>query len=221
MFNQIIPLKYAAPLYLLSVLLFGCVEQKKHSSMSENIANGDVAFRDTATFGTGCFWCTEALFERLEGVTNVVSGYAGSKVPNPSYEEVTSGTTGAAEVCQITFDPNVISYQDLLKVFWEVHDPTTLNRQGNDVGPQYRSVIFFHDKEQEALAKEFKRRLNESGAWDKPVVTAIEPLSNFYAAENYHQDYYINNIRQPYCQYVIKPKMEKFERVFKDKLKAD
>ncbi|MCU7695116.1 peptide-methionine (S)-S-oxide reductase MsrA [Haoranjiania flava] len=189
--------------------------------MSENIANGDVAFTDTATFGTGCFWCTEALFERLEGVTNVVSGYAGSKVPNPSYEEVTSGTTGAAEVCQITFDPNVISYQDLLKVFWEVHDPTTLNRQGNDVGPQYRSVIFFHDKEQEALAKEFKRRLNESGAWDKPVVTAIEPLSNFYAAENYHQDYYINNIRQPYCQYVIKPKMEKFERVFKDKLKAD
>lgn len=189
--------------------------------MSENIGNGDVAYSDTATFGTGCFWCTEALFERLKGVSLVVSGYAGSKIPNPSYEEVSSGSTDAAEVCQITYDPNVITYQELLKVFWEVHDPTTLNRQGNDVGTQYRSVVFFHNKQQEELANEFKQRLDKSGAFDAPIVTAIEPFSNFYPAENYHQDYYINNMRQPYCQYVIKPKMDKFEKAFEDKLKEN
>ncbi len=187
--------------------------------MNETILEGDAKFIDTATFGSGCFWCTEAFFERLNGVKNVVSGYAGSKIENPTYEQVSTGTTGAVEVCQIAFDPTVISYEELLKVFWEVHDPTTLNRQGNDIGPQYRSVIFFHNTQQEALAKEYKDRVDKSGAWDKPVVTAIEPFSNFYTAENYHQDYYINNMRQPYCQYVIKPKMDKFEKVFAEKLK--
>ena len=204
---------------MLAVFAIGCMEQRKHSTMNENVLDGDAKFIDTATFGSGCFWCTEAFFERLNGVRNVVSGYAGSNVENPTYEQVSTGTTGAAEVCQIAYDPTIISYEELLKVFWEVHDPTTLNRQGNDIGPQYRSVIFFHNKQQEALAREYKDRVNKSGAWDKPVVTAIEPFSNFYIAENYHQDYYINNMRQPYCQYVIKPKMDKFEKVFADKLK--
>ncbi len=207
------------PLCILAVFTLGCMEQRKHSTMNETILEGDAKFIDTATFGSGCFWCTEAFFERLNGVKNVVSGYAGSKIENPTYEQVSTGTTGAVEVCQIAFDPTVISYEELLKVFWEVHDPTTLNRQGNDIGPQYRSVIFFHNTQQEALAKEYKDRVDKSGAWDKPVVTAIEPFSNFYVAENYHQDYYINNMRQPYCQYVIKPKMDKFEKVFAEKLK--
>lgn len=206
-------------LSFLAIMSVGCMEQRKQSTMNENVLEGDAKFIDTATFGTGCFWCTEALFERLDGVKNVVSGYAGGEVENPTYEQVSTGTTGAAEVCQIAFDPTVISFEELLKVFWEVHDPTTLNRQGNDIGTQYRSVIFFHNKQQEDLAREYKDRVDKSGAWDNPVVTAIEPYSTFYQAENYHQDYYINNMRQPYCQYVIKPKMDKFEKAFEDKLK--
>ena len=206
-------------LSFLAMMSVGCMEQRKQSTMNENVLEGDAKFIDTATFGTGCFWCTEALFERLNGVKNVVSGYAGGSVENPTYEQVSTGTTGAAEVCQIAFDPTVISFEELLKVFWEVHDPTTLNRQGNDIGTQYRSVIFFHNKQQEDLAREYKDRVDKSGAWDNPVVTAIEPYSTFYEAENYHQDYYINNMRQPYCQYVIKPKMDKFEKAFEDKLK--
>ncbi len=206
-------------LSFLAIMSVGCMEQRKQSTMNENILEGDAKFIDTATFGTGCFWCTEALFERLDGVKNVVSGYAGGEVENPTYEQVSTGTTGAAEVCQIAFDPTVISFEELLKVFWEVHDPTTLNRQGNDIGTQYRSVIFFHNKQQEDLAREYKDRVDKSGAWDNPIVTAIEPYSTFYEAENYHQDYYINNMRQPYCQYVIKPKMDKFEKAFEDKLK--
>lgn len=206
-------------LSFLAIMSVGCMEQRKQSTMNENVLEGDAKFIDTATFGTGCFWCTEALFERLNGVKNVVSGYAGGSVENPTYEQVSTGTTGAAEVCQIAFDPTVISYEELLKVFWEVHDPTTLNRQGNDIGTQYRSVIFFHNKQQEDLAREYKDRVDKSGAWDNPIVTAIEPYSTFYEAENYHQDYYINNMRQPYCQYVIKPKMDKFEKAFEDKLK--
>lgn len=206
-------------LSFLAIMSVGCMEQRKQSTMNENVLEGDAKFIDTATFGTGCFWCTEALFERLNGVKNVVSGYAGGSVENPTYEQVSTGTTGAAEVCQIAFDPTVISFEELLKVFWEVHDPTTLNRQGNDIGTQYRSVIFFHNKQQEDLAREYKDRVDKSGAWDNPIVTAIEPYSTFYEAENYHQDYYINNMRQPYCQYVIKPKMDKFEKAFEDKLK--
>ena len=172
-----------------------------------------------ATFGSGCFWCTEAVFERLNGVYKVVSGYAGGTVENPTYEQVCTGKTGHAEVTQITYDPSVLSYDELLEVFWKTHDPTTLNRQGNDVGTQYRSVIFYHNEEQKQLAEKYKEELNKSGAWDKPIVTEISPFTNFYPAEGYHQDYYKNNPHQGYCAFVIAPKVEKFEKVFKDKLK--
>ena len=172
-----------------------------------------------ATFGSGCFWCTEAIFERLNGVVKVESGYSGGKVENPTYEEVCTGTTGHAEVTQITYDPSVISFDELLEVFWKTHDPTTLNRQGNDVGTQYRSVIFYQNEEQKELAEKYKEELDKSGAWDNPIVTEISPFTNFYPAEGYHQDYYENNPAQPYCSFVITPKIEKFEKVFKDKLK--
>jgi len=174
---------------------------------------------DTATFGTGCFWCTEALFQQLEGVLKVTSGYSGGHVANPTYEEVCSMTTGHAEVIQVVYDPAAISYDELLEVFWKTHDPTTPNRQGNDVGPQYRSVIFFHSEEQGAKAAHYKAELDKSGAFDHPIVTAIEPYKNFYPAENYHQDYFNKNGSQPYCYYVIRPKVEKFQKVFKNKLR--
>lgn len=174
---------------------------------------------EIATFGSGCFWCTEAVFERVNGVLSVVSGYSGGTVENPSYEQVCTGKTGYAEVIQITYDPNIITYPELLEIFWKTHDPTTLNKQGNDVGTQYRSVIFYHNEEQKQLAEEYKKKLNESGAWDKPLVTEIVPFKNFYKAEGYHQNYYENNPNQRYCSFVIAPKIEKFEKVFKDRLK--
>ncbi len=175
---------------------------------------------DTATFGTGCFWCTEAIFQELKGVYKVTSGYSGGSVKNPSYEDVCSGTTGHAECLQIIYDPKVISFDELLEVFWESHDPTTLNRQGNDVGTQYRSVIFYHDAGQKRKAEEYKMKLDKSGAYNNPIVTEITPFSHFYAAENYHQDYYRLHGSQPYCTFVIRPKVEKFEKVFKNKLKT-
>ena len=175
----------------------------------------------TATFGNGCFWCTEAIFQELEGVSKVVSGYAGGKVKDPTYKEVCSGLTGHAEVIRLTYDPAVISYEELLEVFWKTHDPTTLNRQGNDVGTQYRSVIFYHDQEQKTLAEKYKKALDESGAWDDPIVTEIAEISNYSDAEDYHQNYFDLNGTQPYCQYVIQPKVEKFKKVFKDKLKSN
>jgi len=174
---------------------------------------------DTATFGTGCFWCTEAIFQELDGVLKATSGYSGGNVENPTYKEVCEGTTGHAEVIQVVYDPSKITYDDLLKAFWQSHDPTTLNRQGNDVGPQYRSVIFYHNDEQKEKAEKYKAELDKSKAFDNPIVTEISPYSKFYVAENYHQDYYNNNGSQPYCYYVIKPKLEKFNKVFKDKLK--
>lgn len=174
---------------------------------------------DTATFGTGCFWCTEAIFEQLNGVLKVSSGYSGGHVNNPTYKDVCDGTTGHAEVVQVVYDPEKISYDELLEVFWQTHDPTTLNRQGNDVGTQYRSAIFYHNDEQKQKAEKYKTELNASGAFKNPIVTEISPFSKFFVAENYHQDYYINNGSQPYCYYVIKPKMEKFQKVFKDKIK--
>jgi peptide-methionine (S)-S-oxide reductase len=174
---------------------------------------------DTATFGTGCFWCTEAVFQQLEGVLKVSSGYSGGHVANPSYEEVCSKTTGHAEVCQVIYDPSKISFDELLEVFWQTHDPTTLNQQGNDVGPQYRSVIFYHNDDQRKRSEHYKAELDKSGAFGKPIVTAVEPYKNFYVAENYHQNYYNNNGSQPYCYYVIRPKVEKFQKVFKNKLR--
>ena len=176
---------------------------------------------DTATFGTGCFWCTEAVFQELKGVVKAVSGYTGGHVAHPSYEEVCSGTTGHAEALQITYDPAVITFDELLEVFWEAHDPTTLNRQGNDVGTQYRSAIFYHNAEQKEKAEHYKEKLNKSGAYDKPIVTEITAFSKFYPAEDYHQDYFRLHGSQPYCQLVIRPKVEKFEKVFKDKLKKN
>ena len=175
---------------------------------------------DTATLGTGCFWCTEAVFEQLEGVISVTSGYAGGHVPNPSYKAVCTGETGHAECVQIIYDTSKISFDELLEVFWQVHDPTTLNRQGGDVGTQYRSVIFYHDDEQKQKAEKYKTELDKSGAYDNPIVTTLEPFTRFYKAENYHQEYYeLNKASNPYCSIVIQPKLEKFEKVFKDKLK--
>jgi peptide-methionine (S)-S-oxide reductase len=174
---------------------------------------------ETATFGEGCFWCTESFFQRLEGVLQVKSGYGGGFVENPTYEQVCDKTTGHVELAQIVFDPSKISYDELLEVFWKTHDPTTMNQQGNDIGPQYRRVIFYHNQEQKEKAEKYKAALEKSGAWDKPIVTAIEPFKNFYPAENYHQNYYNDNQNQGYCRFVIRPKLEKFEHVFKNKLK--
>ncbi len=173
---------------------------------------------DTATFGTGCFWCTEALFQELKGVVKVTSGYMGGTVPNPSYEEVCTGTTGHAECLQIVYDPAVISYDELLEAFWESHDPTTLNRQGNDIGTQYRSAIFYHTEEQHQKAEHYKAELNKQGAYPNPIVTEITAATTFYPAEDYHQNYYNDHGSQPYCYLVIRPKVEKFEKAFADKL---
>lgn len=174
---------------------------------------------EVATFGAGCFWCTEAQFQVLKGVEKVESGYAGGTVPHPTYRQVCTGNTGHAEVSNIYYDPSVISYEQLLAAFWMAHDPTQLNRQGNDVGTQYRSVIFYHNDEQKKLAEEYKEKLNKENVYGKPVVTEISPAPTFYKAEDYHQNYYNENGDQPYCQFVIRPKLEKFQKVFKDQLK--
>lgn len=170
----------------------------------------------TATLGGGCFWCLEAVFQRLPGVKSVVSGYAGGDVREPDYREVCTGNTGHAEVVQIEFDPHELSYAELLDVFFHTHDPTTLNRQGNDVGTQYRSVIFYRDDEQKRIAQQTKQRLEESGEFDAPIVTQIAPLPEFFSAEDYHQDYFRNNPRQSYCQFVIRPKLEKFRSWYEE-----
>jgi len=174
---------------------------------------------ERATFGGGCFWCTEAVFERLEGVEEVIAGYAGGEKENPSYEEVSSGRTEYAEVIQISYDPEKISYEELLEVFWNTHDPTTPNRQGPDVGPQYRSVIFYHDETQKRLAQASKTKVGASRKYKDSIVTEILPLKNFFKAEEYHQNYYRSNPQAPYCQVVVNPKLEKLEKEFKEKLK--
>lgn len=184
-----------------------------------NVNAQSKAKTEKATFGMGCFWCTEAIFQQLKGVKKVESGYSGGTVSNPTYEDVSSGQTGHAEVIQVTYDPAVISYKDLLEVFWKMHDATTLNRQGADVGTQYRSVIFYSNANQKSLAEKYKNELNGQNAFGKPAVTQIAPLKNFYKAEDYHQNYYKLNGSQPYCRIVIKPKMDKLEKIFKDKLK--
>lgn len=172
-----------------------------------------------ATFGTGCFWCTEAVFQRLEGVVQVESGYSGGKLKNPTYKEICSGLTGHAEVVQVTYDPQKISFESLLEIFWQTHDPTTLNRQGNDVGTQYRSVIFFHDEVQKQLAEEYKQNLESEKVFDQTIVTEIAPVSIFYKAEDYHQNYFNQNGNAPYCTYIVQPKVEKFKKVFSEKIK--
>ncbi|MCB0731231.1 MAG: peptide-methionine (S)-S-oxide reductase MsrA [Ignavibacteriae bacterium] len=174
---------------------------------------------EVATFGNGCFWCTEAIFEKLNGVISAVSGYSGGHKENPTYKEVCTGETGHAEVLQITYDPKIISFEELLEVFWKTHDPTTLNRQGNDVGTQYRSAIFYHNEEQKKLAADYKAKLTKAEIFEDPIVTEITKFDKFYPAENYHQDYYEQNKSQPYCSLVITPKVEKFKKIFKDKLR--
>jgi peptide-methionine (S)-S-oxide reductase len=172
-----------------------------------------------ATFGAGCFWCVEAVFQDLEGVKKVVSGYEGGKIKNPTYKEICTGTTGHAEVIQVTYDPTIVDFNTLLEVFFTTHDPTTLNRQGNDKGTQYRSVIFYHTDEQKRLAEAGKIAAGHTGAWRDPIVTEISPSAIFYPAENYHQNFYNDNESYPYCQFVVAPKVAKFRKDFKEKLK--
>jgi len=174
---------------------------------------------ELATFGGGCFWCTEAIFERVKGVQSVVSGYSGGHVPNPTYKQVTSGTTGHAEVVQISYDPAEVSYLDLLEIFFRTHDPTTLNRQGADVGTQYRSIVLYHNEEQRAIAMDVIKQLDQEEIWQDPIVTTVESFKAFYDAEEYHQEYYENNPNVGYCRVVITPKVDKFEKLFRDKLK--
>lgn len=197
------------------------LKKMNQENVNVKVETPPVVKSSIATFGAGCFWCVEAVFQKLKGVDNVESGYMGGKTKDPSYKDVCTGLTGHAEVCQITFNPQKISFEELLEVFWKTHDPTTLNRQGNDVGTQYRSAIFFHDDTQKAIAQKYKEELNTSGAFDAPIVTTFEPASVFYKAENYHQDYFNLNGSNPYCQLVVKPKVEKFQKVFKDKVKKD
>jgi peptide-methionine (S)-S-oxide reductase len=198
--------------------LISCDQKMESSESKEQLISSNKTM-DTATFGAGCFWCVEAQFQLLDGVISVRSGFEGGHVKNPAYREVCNGTTGHAEVVEIVYDPAKISYEEMLAAFWQTHDPTQLNRQGNDIGTQYRSVIFYHNEKQKELAEKYKRDLNASGAWDKPIVTEISPAAVFYKADDYHQNYYNENGDQPYCSYVIQPKVEKFRKVFKDKLK--
>jgi len=210
-------MKFVSALFF-SVLIVQLSNSRQNNSKKNTM---NTSTTDTATFGTGCFWCTEAIYKELDGVISVMPGYAGGQTENPTYKEVCSGETGHAECTQIVYDPSKISYDDLLEVFWQVHDPTTLNRQGADVGTQYRSVIFYHNDEQKRLAEKYKTELDRSGAYDKPIVTQIAPLEKFYPAENYHKDYYeYNKDKNPYCSIVIRPKLEKFRKVFKEKLKS-
>lgn len=174
---------------------------------------------ETATLGAGCFWCVEAVFQDLKGVQSVVSGYMGGSVKKPTYREVCTGLTGHAEVVQIQFDPAILSFEDVLKVFWHTHNPTTLNRQGADVGTQYRSAIFYHNEEQREVAERSRTETDASGLWDSPIVTEIVPATDFYIAEDYHQNYFKDNTMQPYCQVVINPKVVKFRKEFAGKLK--
>lgn len=200
---------------LASTLACSQPSEMNHTPPSMENAN-PLSSLSSATFGGGCFWCTEAVFAELKGVTKVISGYSGGKIKNPTYKEICSGLTGHAEVIRVEYDPAQISYEELLEVFFLTHDPTTLNRQGNDVGTQYRSVVFYHDEQQKAAAERI--RTEAQVHWKKPIVTEISQLTNFYEAENYHQDYYANNPFQPYCAFVISPKLEKFRKDFKNKL---
>lgn len=206
---------------LLVFLILGssCGQQNNPSSVNAMSNQTAPEGSKLATFGSGCFWCTEAIFLDVKGVLKVESGYSGGTVKNPTYKQVCTGTTGHAEVIQLTYDPAIISFEELLEIFWHTHDPTTLNRQGNDVGPQYRSVIFYHDEEQRKLAEHYKKRLMEEKVYDNPVVTEITPFETFYVAEDYHQNYYALNGNAPYCTFVIQPKLEKFRKVFAEKLK--
>ena len=207
---------------IISIGISACAQQspKKDVGIGKQ-TNKKTMATEKITLGSGCFWCTEAIFQQVNGVIKVTSGYSGGHVVNPTYDQICEKNTGHAEVCQLDYDPAVVSIDEILEVFWQTHDPTTVDRQGNDVGPQYRSVVFYHNELQKERAQFLKQELNKSGAFDGPIVTTIEPFSNYYIAENYHQDYYNRNGNQPYCYFVIRPKMEKFEKAFKNKMKAN
>jgi peptide-methionine (S)-S-oxide reductase len=198
--------------------LVSCAQKQKVKNMTHSKMDNSTK-TETAYFGEGCFWCTEAFFQRIQGVVSVRSGYGGGHVENPTYEQVCDKATGHAEITKIIYDPSKVTFDELLEVFWKTHDPTTLNRQGNDAGPQYRSVIFYVNEDQKQKAEHYRAELDKSHAFDSPIVTAIEPFKNYYPAENYHQNYYNENSDQGYCRFVIRPKLEKFEHVFKNKLK--
>lgn len=200
---------YLISLFCLSSYSF--FAQTKPKTMNDEL--------QVATLGSGCFWCTEAFFLKLNGVESVVSGYSGGKVKNPTYREVCTGLTGHAEVIQVTFNPKVISFEEILEVFWNTHDPTTLNKQGADEGTQYRSAVFYHNEVQKKIAEQYKAQLDKSGTYKNKIVTEITPFSVFYPAEDYHQNYYALNPNQGYCQYVIRPKVEKFNKQYASKLK--
>jgi len=185
----------------------------------ENLEKKKESKLKTATFGAGCFWCIEASFLEVKGITSVKPGYAGGKVKNPSYEQISGGTTGHAEVAQAVYDESIISYDELLEMFWFLHDPTQLNRQGNDVGTQYRSVIFYHDEEQKRIAEKYKKKLSDEKIWDKPIVTEIIAINNYYEAEEYHHNYLKLNPDNAYCRAIVRPKYDKFKKVFGSKLK--
>lgn len=188
--------------------------------MSKRISPDDIPTgKEVATLGGGCFWCLEAVYDELKGVESVESGYMGGEVENPSYEQVCNGSTGHAEVVRITFDPHVATYQDILHVFFVIHDPTTLNRQGNDVGTQYRSAIFYHTEKQKEIAEQAIAQLGEAQVWPQPIVTEVVPAVDFWMAEDYHQEYYRRNPNQSYCNFVVEPKVQKFRKVFMEKLK--
>ncbi len=198
--------------FLISLLLISSLYGQNDNTMENKN-------QETATLGAGCFWCVEAVFQSLKGVESVTSGYSGGNVKNPSYREVTTGNTGHAEAIQVKFNPDVISYEEILEVFWSTHDPTTLNQQGPDIGSQYRSVIFYHSEEQKKIAEKSKKEADISGNFDDSIVTSIEPFKNFYVAEEYHQDFYKKNPNQPYCQFRINPKIKKLENEFQEYLK--
>ncbi len=225
MINQPV-LKLCLTAFVISLVhLISCAQPQKKDKMTSTrtASNQETSIPSTtatAVFANGCFWCTEAIFEQLEGVISATSGYTDGHVKNPTYKQVCSGETGHAEALQIVYDPSKVTFDELLEVFWETHDPTTLNRQGADVGTQYRSGIYYMNSEQKEKSERYKAELDKSGAFNNPIVTEIKPFSIFYPAENYHQEYFENNENNnPYCKMVIRPKVEKFRKVFKDKLK--
>ena len=205
-----------------SILAQGQSQKQSKEKIMQEIPKTSIKIPEgyeMATLASGCFWCIEAIYQELKGVEKVKSGYSGGHIDTPTYRQVTSGTTGHAEGIQFVFDPKLITFSEILEIFWSTHDPTTLNRQGADVGPQYRSAVFYHSESQRQEAEFFKKKLDDSGAFNRPIVTEITPFNNFYVAEDYHQNYFNDNGMQPYCQIVIRPKLEKFKEAFAEKLK--
>ena len=207
---------------MITALASACAQEAPYPDPpTEKMTHSKDNDMDTATLAGGCFWCIEAVFQRLEGVEKVVSGYSGGSKADADYKTVSTGTTKHAEACQITFDPSVVSYDEILHVFFSAHDPTQLNRQGNDIGPQYRSAIFYHNDDQRRIAEAYIKQLSETGTWSDPIVTEVSSYAEFFPAESYHQNYYDQNGSQPYCAFVVRPKVEKFMKMFKDKIKDD